>query len=89
MSHVVKRGGNGQKYDPKKLASSVLAACLAVHERHDKAQLISEKVEHGVSLWLKNKTEVTSNDIRRAAAAQLHRYNADAAYSYLHHRIVW
>ncbi len=87
--HIVKRSGSSQAYDSKKLYASVYAACLAVRETADTAEMIAEKVEADTHKWLHNKSEVTSNDLRRAAATQLHRYNPDAAYAYLHHRVIW
>jgi transcriptional regulator NrdR family protein len=89
MKHIVKRAGHSEPYDIRKLYASIYAACLSVREHPPTAELIAEEVGAGVSNWLEHKHEVTSNDIRRVAAKHLHAINPDAAYMYLHHRVVW
>lgn len=89
MKHIIKRAGHTEPYDNKKLYASIYAACLAMREQPETAEMISEKVVKNVELWLEKKHEVLSNDIRLAAAKQLHAFNQEAAFAYLHHRIIW
>jgi transcriptional regulator NrdR family protein len=89
MKHIVKRGGNSEAFDSRKLYASVYASCLSVHESAAVAELIAQKVTHQIELWLAAKTEVTSNDIRHAAGKFLSKLNPHAGYVYLHHRIMW
>jgi transcriptional regulator NrdR family protein len=89
MKHIVKRAGHTEAYDNKKLYGSVYAACLAMREPVGTAEVISEKVVRDVEAWLNKKSEVLSNDIRRITAKHLYSYNPDAAYAYMHHRIIW
>ncbi len=89
MKHIVKRAGHSEPYDIRKLYASVYAACLSVREHPPTAELIAEEVGKGVSQWLERKHEVTSNDIRHQAAKHLQIINPDAAYMYLHHRVIW
>lgn len=89
MKHIVKRRGHNEPYDEKKLYASIFAASLVVREPVGSAELIAQKVVDDVNAWLEPKHTVTSNDIRREAVKYLEGYNPDAAYMYLHHRVVW
>lgn len=89
MKHIVKRRGHNEVYDPKKLYASIFAAAQAVREPVGSAELIAEKVVEDIKIWIEKKHEVTANDIRINAAKHLKVYNPDAAYMYLHHRVVW
>lgn len=87
--HIVKRAGHPEPYDSRKLYASIYAACLAMREPAGTAEILAEKVVNDVEAWLSKKSEVISNDIRRVAAKHLYAYNRDAAYAYMHHRVVW
>ena len=89
MNHIVKRHGHTEPYDERKIYASVFASCQAVREPAGSAELVSEKVVSDVNNWIAKKHEVTSNDIRRQAAKHLKAYNSDAAYIFMHHRIIW
>jgi len=89
MKHIVKRHGHNEKYDDKKLYASIYSACQSVRQTSDVAELIAERVIADMATWIEHKHEVTSNDIRRKAATFLKEYNPEAAYIYLHHRVVW
>lgn len=85
----MKRAGHTEPYDERKLYASIYAACLSVREHPGSAELIAQEVVRGFEKWLANKHEVTSNDIRREAAAHLKAINPDAGHIYLHHRVIW
>ena len=89
MKHIVKRRGHTEAYDERKLYAAVFSACQSVREPSGSAELIADKVVSDINEWMGNKHEVTSNDIRANAALHLKAYNPDAAYIYLHHRVVW
>jgi transcriptional regulator NrdR family protein len=89
MHHIIKRAGHTESYDSRKLYASIYAACLSMREPVGTAEVVADKVVHDVKTWLDKKSETTSNDIRRIAATHLHAYNPDAAYAYLHHRVMW
>jgi transcriptional regulator NrdR family protein len=89
MKHIVKRAGHNEIYDDHKLYASIYSACQSVRESSGSAEIIAEKVVKDVAEWIDKKHEVTSNDLRRIAAHHLKAYNPDAAYMYLHHRIIW
>lgn len=89
MKHIVKRAGHTEPYDNRKLYASIYASSLAVREPVGSAELIAQEVVSRVEQWLGTKHEVTSNDIRAQAGKHLKAINPDAAFQYLHHRVVW
>lgn len=89
MKHIVKRAGHNENYDDRKLYASVFSACQSVREPMGSAELIADRVSKDMAVWIEKKHEVTSNDIRLKAAKHLSVYHPDAAYMYLHHRVIW
>ena len=89
MKHIVKRHGHTEAYDERKLDAAIFSACQSVREPSGSAEIIADKVVKDVNGWIEKKHEVTSNDIRANAAKHLKAYHPDAAYMYLHHRIIW
>jgi len=88
-THVIKRKTHEpEKFDPLKLHSSIVAACLAVRTLEGEAHTTAERVCQHVIDWLTTKSEVTSADVRRVAASHLANYHADAAYMYEHHPLI-
>jgi transcriptional regulator NrdR family protein len=87
MKLIVKRKGHSEAYDAKKLYASVYAACLAVAEPSESAEMMAERVCSVVDIWLAKKHEVTSNDLRRIASGALHDINLEAAHLYHKQRI--
>ena len=84
---IVKRSpGHSESYDERKLYASIYASCLGVRVPVGAAELTADHVCRDLLAWLKNKTEITSSDIRRKAAEHLTAYHQDAAYMYKHHR---
>ncbi len=93
MSHsvdVVKRGGKRptEAYSRKKLEASVYAACLSVRSLDGHAKQTAAQVADTIEAWMKNKSEITSTDIRRQASKALSKLHPDAAYLYQHHRVI-
>ena len=87
---VIKRNGERQTeaFDPHKLHASVLAACLSVRSPEGEAESVAKLVAEHVTEWCRSKSAVTSSDLRRMAAAFLHRLHPDAAYLYQTHHLV-
>lgn len=83
-SYIVKSGGLHQSelFDPLKLHGSLMAACLSVRSLEGEAHMIAQRIVEKVIDWLENKTEVTSDDVRRVAAGNLQTYQPEAAYIY-------
>ena len=88
-THIVKRRtGVSEPYDERKLYASIYAVCLSVRTQPADAELIAASVCRDFALWLENKQEITSADVRRRGAEYLDRYNTDAAYLYQHHHVI-
>lgn len=83
-SYIVKSGGlhESELFDPLKLHGSLMSACLAVRALEGEAHMVAQKITEKVIDWLDNKTEVTSDDVRRVAANNLQTYQPEAAYIY-------
>lgn len=84
MSHayVISRKKTSEPFDPIKLHSSIVDACMAVRSHEGEAHSTAERVCLAVIDWLGGKTEVTSNDIRRITGEHLATYHPEAAYLY-------
>jgi transcriptional regulator NrdR family protein len=86
---VVKRNGRRptESFDADKLKASIEAACLSAGTAPGQAESIARAVSRDVTEWLVTRPEVTSHDLRRAAAKTLKNHHPDAAYLYEQHRI--
>lgn len=84
---VVKASGRrpSEDFDPAKLSSSVASACRSVGLPDGVATDTAKHVLHAVTLWLGNKSEVTSADLRRVATETLAIVSPEAGYLYKHH----
>ncbi len=85
-NHIVKRGGHSEPFDERKVYASVFASCQAVRVTQQVAEMIAESVGKDMALWLTDKHEVTSHDIRLQAAKALRNYNSDAGWILINHR---
>lgn len=88
MTLIVKRKGHKEAFDPRKVYASVYAACLNVHLHEGEAELIADKVSSEVEAALKNKSEISSDQILEFTTGALRKYNSDAAFMYETHRDV-
>lgn len=90
VTHVVKDGHHRhpEPFSQEKLHESMVAACLSAGAPTGYAESIARRVVDEVVVWLENRPEVTSNDIRRVAARALKTYHPDASYLYEHHRSI-
>ena len=85
---VVKRKGQreSEPFSEEKLKKSIVSACLAVRGHEGSAELTATSIVQAVSLWLKNKTEVTTADIKQITHDKLQVHHPDAAYYYQQHK---
>lgn len=74
-----------EKFDILTLHNSIVEACRMVRAYEGEAHTTARQVCERVIEWLKDKTEVTSHDIRRIAGKYLNTYHPDAAYMYDHY----
>lgn len=86
---IVKRGKRPTEvFDINKLHASIYAACVSERSPDGQAIQIAQQVCDAVVTWCVNKHEITSEDIRRQAAAALAKFHPGAAYIYEHHRMI-
>ncbi|HTK39231.1 MAG TPA: hypothetical protein VL362_00010 [Patescibacteria group bacterium] len=74
-----------EAFEAKRLADSIEAACLSVGLAHGLAEDTAKHAVKAVELWLVDRPEVTSDDIRRIATRALTIVSPEAAYLYKHH----
>ncbi len=88
LIHIIKRGGHrpSEPFDREKLHQSIVAACLSAGVPTGHAESIGRKVSEDVIIWLEERPEVTSHDLRRVAAKHLKTHHPDAAYLFEQHR---
>ena len=89
LTNIVKRSPNhAEPYDERKLYASIYASCLSVRTPSGEAELTAAKLCQDIEPWLHSKQEITSLDIRTHTYEHFKIYNPDAAYMYLHHRLM-
>ena len=88
MVHIIKRRGQKQEFDERKVYASVYAACLASHTSHEEAEATANLVSREVKRWLDKRQDITSNQIFNKAWEELKHLNKDAAFMYKTHRDV-
>lgn len=86
VKHIVKRKGQEEHYDERKLYGSVFASCLNVHMKKQEAEKCADKVTKEINKWIKNKKEITSNQIFKEVVRMLKKHDKDAAFMYETHR---
>lgn len=81
--YVVKRKGHKESYDEKKIYASVYAAALNCHYSEQKAERIAENVKKSINNWIKGKSTISSEDIRKQIIKLLR--DKHVALMYKHH----
>jgi len=85
---IVKSNGTSERFDRDKLHSSIVAVCISVRAPQGHAEVTAHSVCDAVAVWLTDRPEVTSADIRAVAGKHLKRYHPEAAYLYEQHHII-
>jgi len=86
---IIKNSGTSERFDRNKLHKSIVAVCLSVRVPQGQAESIAHSVCDAVIVWLQDRPEVTSQDIRTVAGKYLKRFHPEAAYLYeQHHKII-
>lgn len=85
---IIKHGRtkHAEPFDADKLLASVYAACLSVRLPEGVASDTAKTVTIEVARWLRDKIEVTSDDIRRTAARSLENISKEASYIYQNYK---
>lgn len=86
MTHIVKRRGHKQPFDPRKVYASSYEACRNAHLSEIESEKIAEAVQKSLEKWIAKKTEVTSDEIFREVIKVLKELEQDAAFLYETHR---
>ena len=86
MTHIVKRKGHKQQFDERKVYASVFAACRSAHCNAEEAEATANLVSREIKNWIKDKKEVTSNEIFQKVGEELGHLNKDASFMYTTHR---
>lgn len=86
MTHIVKRRGHKQPFDPRKIYASVYSACRNAHLTEMEAEKIAEAVSKALEKWISKKTEVSSQEIFEEVANVMRQFHEDAAFLYATHR---
>jgi len=86
---VIKHGKTkrSEQFSEEKLRASIIAACHSVQTPTGQAEAIADAVTAKVIMWLKDRHEITSNDLRLNAGEHLHAHHPEAAYLYRQYRI--
>ncbi len=86
MVAIVKRRGQKQEFDEKKVYGSVYAACMACQLHEKECEKISDSMVDEVKKFLKGKKEVNSTEIFGLVVQKLAKIREDAAFMYETHR---
>ena len=89
MKQIIKRKGQKQEFNPKKLRLSLFAACLNAHLSDEMGEIMADKVVIKVYDWLEKKEEdITTDELFKKASDELCKLNEAAAFMYFTHRDV-
>lgn len=86
--HIVKRKGQTQAFDERKVYASVYSACLASHSAEGEAEATANLVTREIKKWIEEKTEVKSREIHEKVAKELKHLNKEASFMYDTHKDV-
>ena len=70
------------KFSRKKLTEEILREAKVLNLHMGAAEIMTEKVVENVEKWSKRRTMFTREDLNRAVAKEIKKYNADLAYVY-------
>jgi transcriptional regulator NrdR family protein len=86
---VVKRGGEKEKFDERKVYASCYSACMNCEIEHDKADRICERAASEAKKWALRKKMVNSDEIFKKVIEVLKKIgHEDIAFMYETHRDV-
>ncbi len=86
MTHIVKRKGHTEPFDPRKVYASAYSACRNAHLSEMMAEKIAESVTAGLKKWIAKKPRVSSQEIFEQVNKVLKDLHPDAAFLYETHR---
>ncbi len=83
---IVKRRGETEEFDERKVYSSCYASCLSASIPHMEAEKICAKVTTEIRSWAHKKVMMTSDEIFRKTIQALKKHSTKAAFMYETHR---
>lgn len=86
MTHIVKRRGHKQEFDPRKIYGSVYNSCRNAHLTEIESEKIAEAMQLHMEKWIKGKKDTTSQEIFEQVATAMRSFHEDAAFLYATHR---
>lgn len=86
MTHIIKQKGHQEQYDERKLYASVYAASLASHLDKETAESLANLICREVNRWIKDKKEVSSNELFQKTGEELAVLYKEVAFMYRTHR---
>ena len=85
-THIVKRRGHKEPFDPRKIYAATYASCRNAHLSEMLAENIAETVQKRMESWIDDKNELTSEKIFHEIIAILKELHPDAAFLFETHR---
>jgi transcriptional regulator NrdR family protein len=85
MAIIVKRKGHKEIFDERKVYGSVYAACASAHYNEMQCEKIADGVAKKVKMFVKNKKQIQSIEIRKKIEDELKKRDEELAFFYEHH----
>ena len=83
--HIVKRKGNFEIFNSKKIYST----CLSSHMKDSEARKLSKLIMKNSIKWIEKKKQVNSNQIFNFVKNEIKKLNKDASFMYETHRDIY
>ncbi|MBU0635660.1 hypothetical protein KKE06_01410 [Candidatus Micrarchaeota archaeon] len=83
---VVKRKGQEEPFEDRKLYASVYWAARSGHVSEKEAEKLAETISTNAQKWLKSKSKVTAEELFDFVIRELESLNRQAAFTYRTHR---
>lgn len=85
MVIIVKRKGQKERFDEKKVYGSVYAACASAHYEEIHCERIAEEITDKIKKFVKNKKQIPSIEIRKKIGNELEKKDKELAFYYEQH----
>lgn len=86
MQQVIKRKGQKETFNQKKIYNSVLAACRTLRIPDEEGETIAQMVSHDAHEQFKLSPEVQRHAVHKTVVVLLEKYNTDVAFLYDKHK---
>ena len=79
---IVKRRGQRERYDERKVYASIYAAALNCHYTEQKSEKIAKDITKKIKSWIKTKKDITSEEIRDQILKHIKDKNVKLMYTH-------